>query len=495
MNAGVMGMNASPFDMLLGFGMQNIPRVSPETGDFGKLMNLFPQFQQVSEALTGTGKVPIPGMMTGLPQPLSAEEMPTLLPESLAAVLGVKPEDIPEQINPAIAAAGAEQVVTIPAQLVVVPDENNKQQLYLKVQPETMTEVNPALLIESESAAEEEMLIPMQLRTVEQDGQRLIADAQLRTATGENVSVRLKLDVAGMTQPQLTEDGFSRGMAQPIEVTPQRQNNLVALLGNLGVKSLVVETIDESSTQTTQQLLPRAAGQPVRGLGDMSLDQLRGQAEAVETADGKTQRVNPFMQMSQQDSNARQDMLFGQAKGDDSMMQLNRTTVDNVAISTADAATENTQVTSAPKAPETSQVRYYNIDQGLERLKQNPGQRIQVQLSPASLGKMDLSIVNHRGIVTVHLTMESAQAKQAVERNLGQLESHLSSSGIKVDSFQVTVNESNRPGAYSGHQFNQQGFFGDRHQGRNFRRFNQQLKQGFDMTSEKFERVMVNYLA
>lgn len=499
MNAGVMGMNASPFDMILGFGAQNIPQVSSGTGDFGKFMKLFPQFQGMSQVLAGTGEVSLPEVMTVLPQDVSAKETPMLLPEGLAEKLGLQTESNPEQSVQPMAMAGAEQVLTIPVKLAVAVDENNQQQLFLKVPTEVADGINPMQLTQVDGAdSEEEMLIPMQLRTVEQDGQRIIADALLQTATGENVPVRLKLDVAGQINKQGVEDALINTKTESPQAMPQRQNDLVTLLGNLGVKSLVVETLDESASQPAQQLLPKAAGVKPQGLTDLSMQGMTGQADGLEGADNQTQKVTAFGQSSNQDSLTGRDSAFGQAKLDDLMARANQTATENVAISTADAAAaESANVSHDTKATTMSstQMRYYNIDMGLDQLKQNPGQKIQVQLSPASLGKLDLSIVNHRGFVTVHLATESTQAKQAVERNLGQLESHLSSSGIKVDAFHVTVHDANRPGSYSGHQFNQQGFFGDRHQGQNFRRYNQQVKQGFNMTNENFENVMVNYLA
>ncbi|MEZ5359890.1 MAG: flagellar hook-length control protein FliK [Candidatus Zixiibacteriota bacterium] len=497
MNAGVMGMNASPFDMILGFGAQTIPQVSSGTGDFGKLMKLFPQFQNMPQTLAGTGDVPIPELMTVAPQELLAEETPMLLTEGLAEKLGLQLESKSEQTVQPTAIAGAEQILTVPVQLAVVEDERNQPQLFLKVPVEAAADDTvPMLITEAHVANEKEMLIPVQLRTVEQEGQRINADALLRTATGESVSVRLKLDVAGTTHVQSLENTLTPETSQSVTVTPQQQRDVVTMLANLGVKSLVVETVEDGDAQPTQQLLPRTVAQQSRSLADLSIEQATTQVDETEGGDAQTRRVTSFAQTSHQDSSTGKDTTFGQSKTDEFSAQMTRVSSENVALSTAEISTENAQTASDAKAPTTStSVRYYNIDQGLEQLKQNPGQKIQVQLSPATLGKMDLSIINHRGVVTVQLTMESTQAKQAVERNLGQLESHLSSSGIKVDAFHITVNESSRPGSYSGHQFNQQGFFGDRHQGQNFRRYNQQLKQDFNMTKENFQRVMVNCLA
>ncbi len=499
MNQGVMGMTASPFDMILGFGIQNIPHGPSGPGDFGKLLGLFPQLQGMSNTLSGTTDVLVPDLLSVPTEPLTDEQVPMqmLLPESMAVLLGVEQESSPELVNVALTVAKAEQVVSTPAQ-IVVSTEGNEQQLFLKVTPKN-SDLTAQVMAEAEMADEESMLIPMQIRTVEQDGNRLLADAQLRTAAGKDVSVRLKLDVTGNVNETQVENPILTKDATPMMVTPQKQNSLVELLGNLGVKSLVIENVDEGSVLTTQNNLPQAAVLPKKSLTDVGMARISGQADISEKTDGSVTKVNPFAELTNQDGSMRQETAFGRSTMDEMLTEIGKSGTKsqaNVEISTLEFVTETGAVKSEQTTVEAPKVRYYNLDQGLEQLKGNPGQKIQVQLSPATLGKIDLSIVSHRGMVTVNLTLNSLQARHAVERGLGQLESQLHSSGIKVDAFQIHVNESNRNEAFSDHQFNQQGFLGGKHQGSNFRRFNQeQLKQGFNMADESFDKVMVNCLA
>jgi flagellar hook-length control protein FliK len=499
MNLGVMGMNASPFDMILGFGVQNIPGGPSGPGDFGKLMGLFPQLQGMSNTPMGMTDVLVPGLMNVPTESLTDEQVPMQmhLPEGLASLLGMEQEASPELVNVALTMAKAEQVVSAPAQ-IVVSTEGNEQQLFLKVVPKN-SEMAVEMMPEAEMADEESMLIPMQIRTVERAGNRLIADAQLRTAAGKDVSVRLKLDVTGNLNGMISENSILGKEAGPAIATPQQHHNLVELLGNLGVKSLVIESVEAGSVVSTQQALPQATVKPLKSLTDIGMARFSGQADVSEKTDGMPTKVNPFAELANQDGTMRQETTFGQSAMDAMLTDGKKSGVEkqaHVEVSAVEFVTETGAVKSEQTTVETPKVRFYNLDQGLEQLKRNPGQKIQVQLSPASLGKMDLSIVNHRGTVTVNLTVDSMQARAAVERGLGQLENHLTSSGIKVDSFQIHVNESNRNEAFHNHQFNQQGFFGGKHQGQNFRRFNQeQLKQGFNMTNDSFDKVMVNCLA
>jgi flagellar hook-length control protein FliK len=150
--------------------------------------------------------------------------------------------------------------------------------------------------------------------------------------------------------------------------------------------------------------------------------------------------------------------------------------------------------------PETPQVRFYDLDSKLEQLKTNPGQKIRIQLSPANLGKMDLTIASHRGMVTVTLTLDSGQAKEAVQRSLPILESRLAASGIRVDNFQVNAAPSSKGTQFFQiHQpFQQSGSAGygyqrdrdDRQQA-----YQQPSKQSFGSPDFTFSAAMVNCLA
>ncbi|MCK5126321.1 MAG: flagellar hook-length control protein FliK [candidate division Zixibacteria bacterium] len=496
MNQGVMGITASPFDMILGFGMQNTPQGTSVTGEFGKLLGALPQFQNLTEAFPGITDVSIPGMMKAPPQPLSDESMQMLLSDKMATILGVEQELPAEQVNLALALGQSEQIISTTAQLVVATDEKENQQLFIKVIPEQKEQLN-ALMPEMEVEDEKAMLIPMRLRTVEQVGNRLVADAQLRTAAGEDVSVRLKLDIAGNLNGIQNRSGIPEVLTGKETVNAGNQKMLTDLLGNLGVKSLIIENIDDGNLPTSQTVLPKAATKlsgsaklaPQKALGDLFTS--KGTAE-VESGNEK---IIPTFN-SKQNSFMNQNNLTSK-QSDFDMLNLVSKTAENHSVASVDFASEAASIAKPEVAQDNPQVRFYNLNNSLEQLKMNqPGQKIQIQLLPAQLGKMELSIVSHRGVVTVNLTLDSMQAKQAVERNLGQLESQLSASGIKVDSLHLHVNESNRGSAFSGSQYYQQGHFsGQEQQKHQFNRFNQELQKGLTMTDESFDNVMVNYLA
>jgi len=172
--------------------------------------------------------------------------------------------------------------------------------------------------------------------------------------------------------------------------------------------------------------------------------------------------------------------------------------IDN-GVSVLTSMVEPGMATPQPETTEYSaRVRFYDLDSKLDQLKRNPGQVIRIQLVPAKLGKMDLSIISHRGLVTVRLTLDSLAAKQAVERNLFQLENRLTASGIRVDNFQISVDQSSKEEHFAGHYYSRQhgGHDNPHYSGDNRRHmFDQRRMNQFNLTGARFDQVMVNCLA
>ena len=66
-------------------------------------------------------------------------------------------------------------------------------------------------------------------------------------------------------------------------------------------------------------------------------------------------------------------------------------------------------------------------------------QSIEIQLTPESLGKINLSVVAKDGIITASITAQNETVKNAIESQLVQLKEQLNNQGLKVESVEVTV--------------------------------------------------------
>ncbi|SFP91059.1 hook-length control protein FliK [Lachnospiraceae bacterium XBB1006] len=64
---------------------------------------------------------------------------------------------------------------------------------------------------------------------------------------------------------------------------------------------------------------------------------------------------------------------------------------------------------------------------------------IEMQLTPANLGKVLVEVVSNQGEITARIATQTEAAKEAMEANLVQLKDNLESQGIKVNAVEVTV--------------------------------------------------------
>lgn len=68
---------------------------------------------------------------------------------------------------------------------------------------------------------------------------------------------------------------------------------------------------------------------------------------------------------------------------------------------------------------------------------------MELQLNPASLGKVHLSVAAKDGILTAQFLVQNAAAKEAIESQIQNLKDTLSNQGLKVEAVEVEVNVSN----------------------------------------------------
>jgi flagellar hook-length control protein FliK len=491
---------ANPLDAIMGLGLGTNSQGQAAAGGFAQLLGLFPQFQSLGQ----TGVNPLTATAPSTKSDLSAKAansgiIAMMMPLSLAAGLGIPATPVAGSTGDSLAQPSGEPMGLVKGQLLS-DDTGKGQTLYLKIQPDVisgsadksasqMTTANPTDL--------NGMILPLNLRTVEQDGNRIIADGVLQTATGKEAPIRIKLELAGSLWGKNASDAGSA--ATPTATTGTGQ--LSQLLRDLRVTSVVIENMETQTPQVASTLLPGAAvkqsaGQnatpqpsfielPQSGAGQMMPPV---QAIAPSMPQSQDQTSDGFGQSSTEKDSSSPAVTSLSAKTDAAGLPFN-------AAASAPVSAPAPVVT-ANLSDQTQAVRFYDLDQKIGQLKRNPGQSIRIQLVPSNLGQMEVSIASYRGQVTVNLTVESEQARQAVEKNLTQLEHQLASSGVKVDQFQVTVNQPAKTLAFAQAEQAYQGSFGSR-QGRGYQDSSrsQKLMQKFTPGGPSFETVMVNCLA
>jgi flagellar hook-length control protein FliK len=479
MNSGVQMAAVDPLALLLGLGGQKISPNPEGTPGFGDLLNLAP-------SPTAAGGEPSPIVMNpgkdADSQP--GDMIPIVIPGEILSLLGqaaVATPDSGSNVNQQQLPGGP---VMARAELMA-PDDRNGDMVYVRIQmPGNSDSVVPET--SDNDGGQQEMILPMRLRTVEHRGGRLIADGEMLTAAGKDVPIRLQLQVAEnpqTEQPVDTPDPQTSTQASAGKAAGGNPS-LARMLADLNAEMIVVEPAAAETTPLPRMPFADIMGRPERAVknGNAAPSPITVDAATASAKPIGTQGPTPVLPqapttatISDMSSTASADIpaadqdipdMVDQIVGRDGSSSATAKS-DGGAMPAASTLTATSGTSGIDGTPQQSsgapQVRFYDLDHKLDQLKLNAGQRIKIQLVPSNLGKMELSIVSHRGLVTVNLAVESAQAKQAVEKNLPQLEQRLASSGIKVDAVQLQVNHPTRGTTFANtHQHYYQGGHGGR---------------------------------
>lgn len=502
---------ASPMEMLMGLFASRGGKTPDGSDPFSALLGLLPSPVPVNPLIPGnvpTGKT-LPG--NGAEPPMGKVIL-SLSPDMMA-LLGLDPKNLPTQGQVPSPAGSQEPKTQIPAELTTVGDGTNGI-ISLKILPETQVtrsfqEDLPENL--AEGSGDQEIIIPMHLRTVEQVGQKVIATADLLTAAGKETSVRIQWELSGHLNGNQGMVGLSGDKAGS---TSESQLNggpgsLPRLLNNLGATLMVIENIETPPPSTMPALLPGAAAAPKKPMA-AKVDGVVARTTVIPSLATMTPLIDGVTTIASVGSPVEStpaDKLFDftglqaeheRAPGTETADPLQNAAAKAPGVESAVFDTSTGIARTMETRPETPQVRFYDLDSKLDQLKSNPGQKIRIQLAPANLGKMDLTITSHRGMVTVTLTLDSNQAREAVQQSLPSLENRLAASGIRVDNFQVMTAPSPKGTVVAqAHQpFQQDGFAGYRRDGHNQRQEYQPPRHGSFKPSEfTFNAAMVNCLA
>lgn len=124
---------------------------------------------------------------------------------------------------------------------------------------------------------------------------------------------------------------------------------------------------------------------------------------------------------------------------------------------TTEAAKASALAKEAP-APARAEDVLPQVSKHLEALKSNQANAIKLQLYPEHLGKMEIKVVSHQGVLSAQLTADSHTVKAMLETQVAALQRSFAEMGIKVDKVEVTLSSANLgQDAYAQGQGMQQG--------------------------------------
>jgi flagellar hook-length control protein FliK len=126
-------------------------------------------------------------------------------------------------------------------------------------------------------------------------------------------------------------------------------------------------------------------------------------------------------------------------------------------LATAETAKASAMAKEAP-APARAEDVLPQVSKHLEALKSNQANAIKLQLYPEHLGKMEIKVVSHQGVLSAQLTADSHTVKAMLETQVAALQRSFAEMGIKVDKVEVTLSSANLgQDAYAQGQGMQQG--------------------------------------
>lgn len=218
---------------------------------------------------------------------------------------------------------------------------------------------------------------------------------------------------------------IQHGMVRQPETLPQAVQTMQAAVG---------ETVNEPEEQATGTIAQPDAGS--------------GQTEETETVQHTVIQAQPEADAQ----NTAQDFTSGESSDQSSSQSqmtngtAARETAEQVQpMLVTDFAEQLVQASGAEAASETNMQQMVDIvNQVVERIHthvQEDTTTMQLQLNPESLGKVLLSVSNKNGVMTASFTVQTNEAREALENQMFVLRENLEQKNLKVESVEVSVSD------------------------------------------------------
>ncbi|SNX55517.1 flagellar hook-length control protein FliK [Thermoanaerobacterium sp. RBIITD] len=118
------------------------------------------------------------------------------------------------------------------------------------------------------------------------------------------------------------------------------------------------------------------------------------------------------------------------------------------------------------------------IVKNINLTKNDTTSTIKIQLKPDFLGRIEINIKSTDGNLTANILTDNEKVKHQIEANLSLLSNQLESKGIKIESFNVSVDKNMQFTS----QYNEQGSHGERYQEQNNNKFRFNYDDDYEST-------------
>lgn len=335
-----------------------------------------------------------------------------------------------------------------------------------------------------EFGSTEELLnqLVMQLEGSELKGEQVLAGIdlsalveQLQTLNAEGGEEQLAQLVEQIEAQLVNQEGLLENAELAAVMLPNQ--NLQAPVQNLGhARQILQKALDSVATQkapeanseqvagtegegqdllfgeqTAEEIDPRFAGllKPRTESRLQEQPSLRQQMQGQQTkqASGQLSTVQAAVEMNPEQSGGAEfaDLLATPPKqGLENLMQQAQGQVQPAVASAQQAAkvVPNTPVVHLPSGQQVAESQIFDqvVARFTSRFNGEPGKMV-LRMQPAELGSLKIELMVEGDRVRANLQAQSLQVQEVLERNLPQLRSALAEQGLKIDQFQVDVNQ------------------------------------------------------
>ena len=251
----------------------------------------------------------------------------------------------------------------------------------------------------------------------------LYAALQTLTATAETVSSQLLEDMG------LTQEEFDAMLAQ----LNQTGNTLDEVLVPGEAAEEVTDTVNGDAAQ--QEAVPVVVVEENVKTDDVKqLESQMAQKQFENVADAQQQDVVAETQAKTQTQKPDRDTHEQKNNANDFGGQQNTQNFDNK-LNEVQAAAE----TTARYTSESTESILRQLADMVKIVKNENLTQMELQLHPASLGTVNVSLVTKGGAVTAEFTTQNEAVRAAIESQVSQLMTNLEEQGVKVEAVEVSV--------------------------------------------------------
>ena len=217
----------------------------------------------------------------------------------------------------------------------------------------------------------------------------------------------------------------------PNSLTSSQMENIRELMQNMTIDQDLTLDINFDKTLTMIQSMGDGEGNLKQTSGSPAVEALRGTgqiADKVSAGDGA---------QGQSGSEQTKSSLFGQP-GDSGADSQEASSGDAGSSKNAAAVSKSSETAPSKYISETV---YRQIADKMAYQLRNNQHRLQIQLTPPNLGKVNLDLVMKDDHVKASIVTESPVVKQVLEEQADRLRESLAQQGVKLESFEISVSE------------------------------------------------------